>query len=189
LQDATFAQVIKRGDWSAAMVDSLKSGKVTPATLGPANIYRLRNHSDKEVARRASAVMEELRGPEAKEKAALLAQLEPEVSRPGDAAAGKAVYTQNCSVCHKYGAEGRDVGPELTGMGAHGVHELLVHILDPNRFVEENYIAVSIETKDEQRSTASSCAKIDPPSPCATTLANSKSKPATSKAAAAPAAH
>ena len=150
LQDATFAQVIKRGDWSAAMVDSLKSGKVSPAVLGPANIYRLRNHSDKEVAQRASAVIEELRGPEAKEKAAMIAKLEPEVSTPGDAAAGKAIYTQNCAVCHKYEAEGRDVGPELTGMGAHGVHELLVHILDPNRFVEENYVAVSIETKDEQ---------------------------------------
>ena len=150
LQDATFAQVIKRGDWSAAMVDSLKAGKVTPAGLGPANIYRLRNHSDKEVAQRASAVMEELRGPEAKEKAAIIAKLEPEVSKPGDAAAGKAIYLQNCGVCHKYDAEGRDVGPELTGMGAHGVHELLVHILDPNHFVEENYVAVSIETKDEQ---------------------------------------
>jgi putative membrane-bound dehydrogenase-like protein len=150
IQEATFAQVIKRGDWSAALVESLKAGKVTPAALGPANIYRLRNHTDKEVAQRASAVMEELRGPEAKEKAALIVQLEPEVSRPGDATAGKAIYVQNCGVCHKYDAEGRDVGPELTGMGAHGVHELLVHILDPNHFVEENYVAVSIETKDDQ---------------------------------------
>ena len=33
-------------------------------------------------------------------------------------------------------------------MGVHGAHELLVHILDPNRMVEENYMSVSIETKD-----------------------------------------
>jgi putative heme-binding domain-containing protein len=33
-------------------------------------------------------------------------------------------------------------------MGVHGPAELLVHILDPNRMVEENYMSVSIETKD-----------------------------------------
>ena len=34
-------------------------------------------------------------------------------------------------------------------MGAHGPEELLVHIVDPNRVVEPNFIAVSIETKDD----------------------------------------
>jgi len=151
LQSAAFAQLIKRGDWSLALVDGLKEGKVTTALLGPANVYRLRNHSDKQVAQRASAVIEELRGPEAKEKAVLITQLDPEVSKPGgDAAAGKTLYTQNCAVCHKFNGDGREVGPDLTGMGAHGPHELLVHVLDPNRFVEENFVATSIETRDGQ---------------------------------------
>jgi uncharacterized protein len=150
LKDVAFAQLVKRGDWSLAVIDGLKSGKVSVPALGPANIYRLRNHSDKEVAQRANAVMEELRGPEAKEKAALVAKLEAEVSRPGNAAAGKALFAQNCGVCHKFNGDGREVGPDLTGMGAHGAHELLVHVLDPNRFVEENFVAVSIETKDDQ---------------------------------------
>jgi uncharacterized protein len=150
LKDVAFAQLIKRADWSLALVDGLKGGKVTAPSLGPANIYRLRNHSDKQVAQRASAVMEELRGPEAREKAALVAQLEPEVSKPGNAAAGKALFAVNCGVCHKFNGDGREVGPDLTGMGAHGAHELLVHVVDPNRFVEENFVAVSIETKDDQ---------------------------------------
>jgi putative membrane-bound dehydrogenase-like protein len=149
LQTAAFAQLIKRSDWSLALVEGLKEGKVTVVSLGPANVYRLRNHNDKQVAQRAGAVIEELRGPEAKEKAALIAQLDPEVSRPGgDTPAGKASFTQNCAVCHKFNGEGREVGPDLTGMGAHGPHELLVHVLDPNRFVEENFVAVSIATRD-----------------------------------------
>lgn len=150
LKDVAFAQLVKRADWSMAMVDGLKSGKVSVPALGPANIYRLRNHSDKQVAQRATVVMEELRGPEAKEKAALIAQLEPQVSKPGNATAGKGLFDQNCGVCHKLNGDGREVGPDLTGMGAHGAHELLVHILDPNRFVEENFMAVSLETKDDQ---------------------------------------
>jgi putative heme-binding domain-containing protein len=33
-------------------------------------------------------------------------------------------------------------------MGAHGAAELLVHIVDPNRLVEPNFVSWSIETKD-----------------------------------------
>ena len=44
-------------------------------------------------------------------------------------------------------AEGKDIAPDLTGMGAHGPADLIVHILDPNRLVEPNFVAFSIETK------------------------------------------
>jgi putative heme-binding domain-containing protein len=36
------------------------------------------------------------------------------------------------------------VGPELTGMAVHPAHELLIHILDPNRSVEGNYRAYTV---------------------------------------------
>ena len=38
--------------------------------------------------------------------------------------------TANCSLCHKFKEEGRDLAPNLTGMGAHGPAELLVHVVD-----------------------------------------------------------
>jgi putative heme-binding domain-containing protein len=129
-------------------VDALKAGQVNVVNLGPANAYRLRHHADDAVARRANAVIDELRGPEVKEKNALLAKLTPEVDRPGDLVRGKALFTQNCAVCHKLNGEGKDVGPELTGMGAHGPAELLVSVLDPNREVDPSFVAWSIETKD-----------------------------------------
>src|SRR5262249_28142830 len=138
----------KRTDWSLALVDALKTGQVNVVGLGPANTYRLRHHADEAVARRANAVIDELRGPEVKEKNALLAKFKPEVEKHGDAAKGKALFTQNCAVCHKLNGEGRDVGPELTGMGAHGPAELLVSVLDPNREVDPSFVAWSIETND-----------------------------------------
>jgi uncharacterized protein len=150
LRDTAFAQLIKRADGANALVDELKKGSVTLGALGPGNVFRLRTHSDKAVAEKAGAVIDQLRGPEVKEKEAVIAKLEPIMARPGNAANGKQVYAQNCGVCHKINEEGREVGPDLTGMGVHGLHELLTHILDPNRFVEENYVATSIETKDDQ---------------------------------------
>jgi len=112
-------------------------------------LHRLRTHSDATVAASATKVIAELKGPEQKEKDMLIAKLRPDVVKPGNAANGAKLFTQNCAVCHKFKNEGADFAPNLTGMGAHGPEDLIVHILDPNRVVEPNFVAVSIETKDE----------------------------------------
>jgi len=150
LQDAAFGQLIKRADWSLALVDALRKGEINLTTLGPAAVHRLRNHSDSAVAQRANAVIDELRGPEVKEKNELIAKFTPIVERPGNIENGHKLFTQACATCHKFNGEGKDVAPDLTGMGAHGAAELLVHVLDPNRVVEPNFVSYSIETKDDQ---------------------------------------
>ncbi|MBI3851782.1 MAG: ThuA domain-containing protein [Verrucomicrobia bacterium] len=147
-QDAVFGQLIKRADWSVALVEALKKGEINLATLGPAAIHRLRTHSDNAVAQRANAVIDELRGPEVKEKNELIAKFTPLVEKPGNVENGHKLFTQNCATCHKFNGEGKDVAPDLTGMGAHGAAELLVHVLDPNRVVEPTFISYSVETKD-----------------------------------------
>ena len=83
-----------------------------------------------------------------KEKDALIAKFTPIVVQPGDPVRGQQLFIQNCEVCHRFNGEGKDVAPDLTGMGAHGPAELIIHVLDPNRQVEPNYYAYSIETKD-----------------------------------------
>ena len=52
-----------------------------------------------------------------------------------DAERGKAVYAQNCLVCHALDGQGGKVGPELTGIGARDRADILTEILDPNRSV------------------------------------------------------
>src|SRR5206468_1686565 len=108
----------------------------------------LRTHADAAVAKHAIAVIDEIRGPAQKEKDAIIAKLRPEIIKPGDVANGAKLFTQNCAPCHKFKNEGADFAPNLNGMGAHGPEDLLVHIVDPNRVVEPNFIAVSIDTKD-----------------------------------------
>ncbi len=149
LREVAFGQLLKRADWSGAVVQALADHKLDPALLGPGNLFRLRTHADATVAKRAAEVIAELKGPEQKEKETLIARLRPEVVKPGNAANGAKLFTQNCAVCHKFKNEGADFAPNLTGMGAHGPEDLLVHILDPNRVVEPNFISVSIETKDD----------------------------------------
>ncbi|MDX1952835.1 MAG: ThuA domain-containing protein [Verrucomicrobiota bacterium] len=149
LREAAFAQIIKRSDWANALLDSIQQRKIELVTLGPASLHRLKTHADKGLGARATEVIEEIRGPEMKEKNALIAKLAPEVEKRGDLDKGHQMFTQNCANCHKYKGEGRDVAPDLTGMGAHGALDLLVHIVDPNRVVEPNFVTVTIETKDD----------------------------------------
>jgi putative membrane-bound dehydrogenase-like protein len=149
LRELAFGQLLKRAESSEAVVQALADRKLDPALLGPANLFRLRTHPDASVAKHAVTVITELRGPELKEKDALVAKFRPEVVKPGTAANGAKLFTQHCAPCHKFKNEGAGFAPELTGMGAHGAEDLLVHILDPNRVVEPNFVAVSIETKDD----------------------------------------
>ncbi|MBI3874916.1 MAG: ThuA domain-containing protein, partial [Verrucomicrobia bacterium] len=149
LREAAFGQLLKRADWTEAVVQALADRKLDAALLGPAGLHRLRTHADAAVARHAVAVIEELRGPAQKEKDALIAKLRPEILKSGDLANGAKLFTQNCAPCHKFKNEGADFAPNLDGMGAHGPEDLLVHIIDPNRVVEPNFIAVSFDTKDD----------------------------------------
>ena len=148
LQSEAFDQLLKRSDSSMALLEALASGKASAGVLGPANLHRLRFHPDADVAKRAVAVIEQIRGPEAKEKQSLIAKFTPEVIQPGDVKVGHQLFIQNCAGCHRFNEEGKDVGPTLTGMGAHGAAELLVHILDPNREVDPSFAAWNFETKD-----------------------------------------
>ncbi len=147
LQNKAFDAILKRPEATLALLTAIGEGKLDPKTIGPGNIARLRTHPNKQVAKQANAMIDKL-NPNAKAKNELLAQLAPEVEKPGDAVKGKMLFTAACAVCHKLGDVGlRDVGPQLTGMGAHGPAELLIHIIDPNREVDPTFWAWNITTK------------------------------------------
>lgn len=149
LRDPVFAQIIKRPEWAALLLNSVEKQEIALGQLGPVLLHRLRTHPDAAIAQRSGSVIDKIRGPEMKEKDALVKQFAAAVEEKGNLERGRELYTQNCATCHKFKGEGRDVAPDLTGMGAHGPHDLLLHILDPNRVVEPNFLSYSIETKDD----------------------------------------
>ena len=68
----------------------------------------------------------------------------PVVLKGGDASRGKEVFKKECAKCHTHSGEGGKVGPDLTGMAAHPKSELIVHILDPSRSVEGNFLQYTV---------------------------------------------
>ena len=142
-----FEQIIRRPESAQALLEALRSGAVTPKEVGPGNLARLRTHPNRAVANAAANVLEKL-SPEAGQKDDLIAKLMPEVTKAGNVANGRMLFTAACAICHKYGDIGvRDVGPPLAGIGAKSTLELLTHIVDPNRQVEPNYWQWNLTTK------------------------------------------
>jgi len=147
LKTPAFDIIVKRPRVSIAFLKAIEEDKIAAKDIGPGNVARLRTHPDKAVASMAASLMEKL-SPQTREKNDVIARLLPEVTRPGNVANGKMMFTAACSICHKLGDIGiRDVGPPLAGMGAHGAAELLVHIVDPNREVDPSFWQWNITTK------------------------------------------
>jgi len=161
LRESVYQALVERARWTLLLLDAVEAGRVKPVELGPRWIHRLRNHPDPSVADRASALA--LLGTEAGDVEKILAGLLPLVDAPGDAARGKQLFAEQCAKCHAFQGEGAHVGPDLTGMGAHGARELLPFLVDPNRSVEPGYVEYVLETtagrlvdgvivRDDQRS-------------------------------------
>ncbi len=149
-QLAAFEAFLKRGEWTVALLEAAAAKRVEIAKLGPANLNRLRRHPDPAVSNRAEKVLEDL-NPQRATMNEKIAKLAPEVEgEGGDPAKGKALFATTCAICHVFDGHGKEIGPGLTGMGAHGAAELLTAIVDPNREVEPSYVTWNFELKNGQ---------------------------------------
>ena len=70
----------------------------------------------------------------------------------GDEAAGYEGFQQICIQCHRVGSEGRDIGPELTKIGASQSSEyILESVLDPNAVIVRGYKETIVRWKEGNR--------------------------------------
>ncbi len=72
------------------------------------------------------------------------------VGRGRDLARGKAMFDAGmCSRCHKFGAQGQPIGPDLTAVAARfGRRDLLESILSPSKAIDEKYRGLIVETAE-----------------------------------------
>jgi putative heme-binding domain-containing protein len=61
---------------------------------------------------------------------------------------GQLVFIKNCSACHKIGAEGGNIGPNLDGVSKWGPNALATKIIDPNRNISEAFRNYTVKLKD-----------------------------------------
>ncbi|MFT7669087.1 MAG: putative membrane-bound dehydrogenase-like protein [Planctomycetota bacterium] len=147
-----FHALLDRPTWTAVLLDQVENESLSAKDLGPRQLFQLRNHPDKTTAERAQTLLSTGTSLESQDLEAIIAALVPQVAKAGDVDHGKAVFIENCVVCHSVEhlpqASAGNVGPSLTGMGAHGAEHLLPFIIDPNRSLETSYVEYIAETYD-----------------------------------------
>ena len=69
---------------------------------------------------------------------------------PADAPNGKIVFAKNCALCHRFGNEGQEIGPDLSGINKkYDKSSLLDAIINPSASLVFGYEPWIIQTKDK----------------------------------------
>jgi uncharacterized protein len=140
--------LLGRSDWIPAFIVDLERDPSRLSELALDQKQALTAHPNRDIAARAKRLLAQGGGLPDPDRQLVIDRLAPELKEGGDPTRGKLVFQQQCTKCHRHNGEGGQVGPDLSGMAAIPRHELLIHILDPSRSVEGNFVQYSVATTD-----------------------------------------
>jgi putative membrane-bound dehydrogenase-like protein len=148
VRKAAYSALMTRPEWAGLVLDALDAKSLSPMQLGPLQASQLTRHPDEAVSKRATAIFAKMDAVTNSSKDEIISKLRAEVEKPGDVAKGKELFVSACQTCHMVGKVGNEFGPNLQGIGSHPASELLVHIVDPNRMVDDEHRTWNIKMKD-----------------------------------------
>ena len=137
--------MLMRFDWTMSMLSAIGKGEIPKSELSASEWQQLIYSKNTTIQLRAGNMGIGAGNPD--REAVFQAKLSA-LGLEGNPTRGKELFTLLCAQCHKLDNVGGVVGPELTGIGSRGVEEILIEIVDPNRSLEANFRAWSLETKD-----------------------------------------
>jgi putative membrane-bound dehydrogenase-like protein len=147
-RQAVALALLGKTDWTGSLVGAIEAGEVPITLLTLSQSQALAAHPDRAIAERAKALLAKGDGLPDPDREKVIQDLAPVLLKGGDASRGKEIFKKECAKCHMHSGEGGKVGPDLTGMAAHPKGELIVHILDPSRSVEGNFLQYMVSTSD-----------------------------------------
>jgi putative heme-binding domain-containing protein len=132
---------------AAALVGALERQMIAPVELDPASRDALLRVSDPAVRKCVEALL--ARAAPA-DRSTVIARYQPSLSLAGDPRRGAELFAKNCQTCHQHQGQGHKVGPDLSGIAGRPPSVLLSDILDPNRDVAPDFVALTVATERGQ---------------------------------------
>ena len=146
-REASLNALLAREDWALALLGAIQAGSVEAGQLSAAQVQSLVQHKAPKIAALAKTTLATvIPAP----RAEVLAKFQPALLAKGDAARGLAHFRSRCLTCHRAGAEGAVVGPDLITVKAKGRDALLTAIVEPHKEVASQFIAYTVNTKEDQ---------------------------------------
>lgn len=120
----------------ALLLKSIEMGRVNLSDINWSQSVRLRSLGNMELRMWAR----ELFAKKDEKLKSLIQDYQTALALDGNPEKGKAVFQQNCGVCHQVaGKMGRAFGPDLGTVHAWAAADILSNILDPNRSIAHGY--------------------------------------------------
>ncbi|HET6410301.1 MAG TPA: PVC-type heme-binding CxxCH protein [Chthoniobacteraceae bacterium] len=133
----------------SALLDAVASGQASPTLLRDrALVDRLRAAKIGDLEKRLAVLTANLPPANEQMEKQLTMRRDAFASGKPDAKRGADVFRRNCVACHRVGAEGGLVGPQLDGIGNRGLERIIEDVLDPNRNVDAAFRTQTITRKD-----------------------------------------
>jgi len=139
--------LLGRRDRTEKLLDALESGTIKRSEIDRSKYPLLRQNPQAGIRKRAEKI---LAGDASSNRRKVVESYQSALELTGNIERGRQVFTQKCSICHKLGDVGHQVGPDLTSVQNKIPADLLTSILDPNREAQQTYMTYTVSTLDGQ---------------------------------------
>lgn len=139
--------LLGRRDRTLKLLDALEAGTIKRSEIDRTKYPLLLQNPREDIRKRATKI---LAGDLSSNRRQVVESYQNALELPTDLERGRQVFTQKCSICHKLGNVGHQVGPDLTSVQNKIPADLLVAILDPNREAQQSYLSYTVSTLDGQ---------------------------------------
>ena len=144
-KEAALVALVAREDRATALLGAIQAGAIKAAELTASQVQSMVQHKNANLAALAKTALATVIPPSREE---VVAKFKPALTTKGDTTRGQTQYVARCMACHRAGAQGMQVGPDLITVKTKGRDGILTGILEPNKEVAPQYLAYNVNTKD-----------------------------------------
>lgn len=142
-------ELVGKRESVSTLTGLVRTGKLNPQVLlDPVVSTRLDAVATAQQKSMVEELVSELGQEDSSMQALIDARIANWLAKGGDVNNGRIVFEGRCAVCHQVAGMGRQVGPNLDGIGNRGVHRVVEDTLAPNRNVDVAFRASTLVTND-----------------------------------------
>jgi putative heme-binding domain-containing protein len=159
---ASATLLASRANWTLTMLHAIESRQISKSWISPDLVQRMSIFSNSDVhvlVRKLWPDVQTITPDDLKKEIQRIAGVLP--LGIGHPKSGKAMFSEQCSKCHKLFGEGGEVGPDLTSFNRADINAMLLSIVHPSAEIREGYNGYVVITIDG-RSLTGTLADQDP---------------------------
>jgi len=144
VRDAVLTVVTGNTNLLPALFTAIEAGDVAAYTVNADRRNQLMHHKDEAIKSRAEKLFKDLTPGD---RMKVYEETKSILTLKGDGKNGHALFQKNCITCHTFSGEGKQVGPDLTGIRNQPAEVILLHVVVPEYEINPIYTAYNVETK------------------------------------------